>query len=295
MIIADPDDRGSSHSEEDENYFISMTDMMVGILFIFIIMLMVFALNFRQQTDETAEIRDDQQTQVNELSQQIDELRRQIRDEIEELSEADRARGELLKEIKDKLIEIDPDMEQIISIDTKTGVLRLGEGAIRFSLNNSDLDAAAAQNVDALAKALLDVLPRYSICRDGNNCLRATGHIVETVFIEGHTDQSGTDDRNWQLSTERAVNTYRRLADLFPDLLQLKNTDGQQILSVSAYASTRGVPGHEKDSDTAIHRRIDLRFVMESDPREGLTGVLDLLDRMKGLLNEMKNRVADRW
>ena len=44
MIIAASDDTDGSHTEEDENYFVSMTDMMVGILFIFIIMLMVFAL-----------------------------------------------------------------------------------------------------------------------------------------------------------------------------------------------------------------------------------------------------------
>ena len=30
-----------------ENYFVSMTDMMVGLVFIFIIMLMYFALRFR--------------------------------------------------------------------------------------------------------------------------------------------------------------------------------------------------------------------------------------------------------
>ena len=34
--------------EEDESYFISMTDLMVGLLFIFIIMLMVFALQYRE-------------------------------------------------------------------------------------------------------------------------------------------------------------------------------------------------------------------------------------------------------
>ena len=45
----------SEHVEEDENYFISMTDMMVGVLFIFLIMLMLFALNFRKQTDISEE------------------------------------------------------------------------------------------------------------------------------------------------------------------------------------------------------------------------------------------------
>ena len=39
-------------TEESENYFISMTDMMVGMLFIFLIMLMVFALNYRIGDDD---------------------------------------------------------------------------------------------------------------------------------------------------------------------------------------------------------------------------------------------------
>jgi chemotaxis protein MotB len=34
--------------EEKESYFVSMTDLMVGLLFIFIIMLMVFALQYRE-------------------------------------------------------------------------------------------------------------------------------------------------------------------------------------------------------------------------------------------------------
>jgi hypothetical protein len=49
MIVAETET--GSQAEEGENYFISMTDMMVGVLFIFIIMLMVFALEFRTTTD----------------------------------------------------------------------------------------------------------------------------------------------------------------------------------------------------------------------------------------------------
>jgi hypothetical protein len=44
--------------EESENYFVSMTDMMVGMLFIFIIMLMVFALNYRKGDDDSKRVKD---------------------------------------------------------------------------------------------------------------------------------------------------------------------------------------------------------------------------------------------
>ena len=45
------EDETAAGNEEGENYFVSMTDMMVGVLFIFIIMLMSFALDFRRNTD----------------------------------------------------------------------------------------------------------------------------------------------------------------------------------------------------------------------------------------------------
>lgn len=53
----------SAHAEEEENYFVSMTDMMIGVLFIFIIMLMVFALDYRSKTDD--------QTEALKVAQQV--------------------------------------------------------------------------------------------------------------------------------------------------------------------------------------------------------------------------------
>lgn len=37
---------------EEENYFVSMTDLMVGLVFVFIILLMYFALQFQDVTEE---------------------------------------------------------------------------------------------------------------------------------------------------------------------------------------------------------------------------------------------------
>ncbi|MBE0701623.1 MAG: hypothetical protein IH582_00310, partial [Afipia sp.] len=142
MIVAASEDIDGSHTEEDENYFVSMTDMMVGILFIFIIMLMVFALNFRQLTDETVQLTEAQQKQLmeaDELAEQIAALRKQIANEITELNKADQARNELLEAIKAKL-----DLVGLkVTIDKDTGVLRLAEDAIRFAPQSSQLDVEA--------------------------------------------------------------------------------------------------------------------------------------------------------
>lgn len=291
MIIADSDDAGDRHVDEDENYFVSMTDMMVGILFIFIIMLMVFALNFRQLTDETVQLSAEQMEQLNkanELAEQIAALRKQIANEIMELNKADQARNELLEVIKAKL-----DLVGLkVTIDKDTGVLRLAEDAIRFAPQNSQLDVEAQRNVDAVAKVLLDILPNYTACPRAVACQPSTGYVVETVFIEGHTDKTGSDSLNWQLSTERAVNTYRRIVDNFPKLRALVNSGGREILSVSGYAYTRPAIEQDDTEGYRINRRIDLRFVMEADRRERLSEVLLLLEQMEKKVSELQNPMA---
>jgi hypothetical protein len=48
------EEESATGSEEGENYFVSMTDMMVGVLFIFILMLMAFALGIMHLTAQKA-------------------------------------------------------------------------------------------------------------------------------------------------------------------------------------------------------------------------------------------------
>lgn len=292
MILAENDEGTRTNAEEDENYFVSMTDMMVGILFVFIIMLMVFAFNFQQQTDETKVLTAEQEEQLrkaNELAEQIADLRRQIASEITELNKADQARAELLETIQRRLDAVGLK----VTIDRDTGVLRLAEDAIRFAPESSTLDATAARNVDAVSGVLLDVLPSYTACAAGVGCAATPGHVVETVFIEGHTDRTGSDSLNWRLSTERAVNTYRRIVDKYPGLRALTNSDGQEILSVSGYAYTRPATDRDDSEGFRINRRIDLRFVMESDRRGRLLEVLKLLDRMEQKVNELQSPSVD--
>lgn len=288
MIAGGEDSPSGGHAEEDENYFVSMTDMMVGILFIFIIMLMIFALNFRQQTDQTVKLTAEQEAQLrkaNDLAEQIAALRRQIAGEITEINKADQARGDLLEAIRARLDAVGLK----VTIEKDTGVLRLTEDAIRFAPQSSQLDATAQHNVDAVAYALLDVLPAYAACPADQSCPNASGYIVETVFIEGHTDKTGSDSLNWLLSTERAVNTYRRIVDTVPGLRTLTNSDGREVLSVSGYAYTRPAIDQNDAEGYRINRRIDLRFVMEADRRQRLNEVLALLGAMEKKVDELRN------
>ncbi|MGO7375054.1 hypothetical protein ACC721_07280 [Rhizobium ruizarguesonis] len=300
--------------EEEENYFVSMTDMMVGILFIFIIMLMVFALQFQKQTDESEKQADKSKVQIEEVlekvrqvSEQLHSLRSEISEELEDLSQSQQERTALLNDLERELKATGLDVQ----IDRENGVLRLTENAIRFATDKSNLSAQAADNVRKLAAVLARVLPRYTSCvvsSSATDCKQlAPGAAIDTVFIEGHTDRQGSetaagDSRNWQLSTERAVETYRTLTAFEPSLRALRNPEKKEILSVSGYSSTRPIPGTEIPAQGAEitqqawekNRRIDMRFVMQVDPSDRLKDVLRLTDDMEGQIEKLREAATLR-
>src|ERR1700710_2310664 len=112
--------RSKRHSEEEESYFVSMADMMVGLLFVFIILLLYFALQFRQTTQD--------------------------------LSSAEQSRAAILKRLDQQL----RDHGLAVSIETGSGVLRLPEDVL-FEVGRADLTPRGRQAVAVLGQAMADV------------------------------------------------------------------------------------------------------------------------------------------
>lgn len=302
-MLAFDDTTGHEVEEAEENYFVSMTDMMVGILFIFIIMLMVFALQFQEQTETSETQIEEVLKRVEEVANQLKVLRDEIDSELASLNQSQKERTELLNDLKDELKAVGLEVQ----IDPENGVLRLTDNAIRFDTDKSDLNPAARSNVAKLSQVLQRVLPKYvNSCDELEvpDCIGVKRSIstIDTVFIEGHTDTTGTDERNWVLSTERAVSTYRQITTDQPGLRYLKNRGAKEILSVSGYSSTRPIPetsnGAETDevrnSRLAGNRRIDMRFVMEVDNSVRLNEVLKLTDAMEEQIEILRSEVRPK-
>ena len=220
--------------QEDEGFFVSMTDMMVGMLFLFILMLMFFALKF------------------NEAAVQINKTN-------EILKSAEETRTEILQDLQRSL----KDQGIAVEIDVENGILRLPEN-ILFERNRSDLTGRGREAIVVLGRSLGAVLPcfaslpgviRPNICSD-------TPHSVEAIFVEGHTDSDGDDALNWNLSVQRGLNTYHAMVDGTPTLALLHNTKSQAILSVSGYGKQRPVRSNDTIENKRQNRRIDLRFIM---------------------------------
>lgn len=278
-------DESAPAAEEGDNYFVSMTDMMVGVLFVFIILLMVFALDFRTKS----EVQDSAIDNAREVARKLETLQKDVQDQIATMDKSQETRRKLLATLKKELEADGMD----VKVDEANGVLRLTEEAIRFDVGQSALREQARLNVDKIARVLSRIIPGYVTCRDSqrDNCRTQQDSGIETVFIEGHTDSTGAkgadDQSNWQLSAERSVNTYREIVTAAPGLRALRNTRNEEIISVSGYASTRPIDGSENREAWARNRRIDLRFVMEVDARQRLEQIMHLTDAMKAEIDRL--------
>jgi chemotaxis protein MotB len=282
-------DAGASEFSQGENYFVSMTDMMVGMLFIFIILLMSFALVFRQQTDTQEVTTKEQRDKIEvaeEVGRKLDELEARISQRMREIQEASQLRSRLLAELQVQLRREGLAVEVVDS----SGVLRLTEDAVLFRSNDTTLFGDARTNVDKIARVLDRILPPYASCLtpSGPSCQKKTEPSLETLFVEGHTDNTGPDESNWTISTYRAANTYRELVTVSPRLRRMLNKNREEIFSVAGYSSTRPVDSEANDVARKKNRRIDLRFVMDTDPSPGLQEMRTLLQSMRTTIQELR-------
>ncbi|MBV1919021.1 MAG: OmpA family protein [Sphingomonadaceae bacterium] len=223
--------------EEGESYFMSMTDMMVGLLLIFIILLAYFALNLQSKT--------------------------------EELTGAKRTRAEILGDLQQSL----KDKGLQVEIDTRTGVLRLPDDVL-FDKGRFDLSDRGQTAVGKVAGAMVEVLPCFTasdLCKG-----ERSPHLIDAVFVEGHTDSDAMYGgmNNYGLSVRRAESTFAMLQRAQPDLQGFLNRPASEpgsapILGLSGYGPDRPIAQGDDEAAKKRNRRIDLRFLMTT-PGSGL-------------------------
>lgn len=274
--------------EAGEGYFASVSDLMVGVLFIFLLMLTVFALNFR---DDSAKLDDlivkleqaerharQAHNEAIRLRAQNEALRQRLQEAAEalkrELAGREAARELLLRRLAQGL-----EQRGIrFLLDARSGVLRLSD-AIPFAVGRSDITDAARGTLAALAEVLAQTLPCFARGVTSPVCAGGDGAILEALLVEGHTDSqpyqgltaTQSRDQNDLLSTSRALAVFAELRRQQPVLEALRNPSDQPLLGVSGYGQRRPLP----DTVEAANRRIDLRFVLSARTSDELQRLLD--------------------
>ncbi|GAA6204271.1 OmpA family protein [Thalassotalea sp. SU-HH00458] len=234
--------------DEGAGYLISVSDMMSGLLFIFIITLVAFIINFQ------------------DAIQKQKEATRKKTELVKKFTNLDETRSELLLLLKQKLAA----ENIIVEVDAEHGVLRLTENAVQFETASASLDEQNELNLKTIGKVLDAVIPCYAANPPTHHDCEGFEEFkgkIDSIFVEGHTDnvpmKSYKYKDNWDLSASRAITAYRVL---IPNtvLNQIVNVNMQPIFSVSGYGEGRPVAGHSYSypKSDPTNRRIDLRFIM---------------------------------
>jgi chemotaxis protein MotB len=249
--------RGRRDSANQGDYFASMTDLMLGLIFIFIIVLMSFVLN-------------------------LHEAEHKLTSTVARLTDADLARREILHDVARILQDALP-----VTIDEDNGTLQLG-GDILFPKGSADAYPEALPKLRLLANALDRVLPCYAVTSDRQPLAQcATKHTgrLDAVYIEGHTDttpiRTARFKNNWELSAARAAVTFNQLIEAFPALGLLKNDRNERLIGVSGYGEYRPVDPGASEEAMQKNRRIELRFVMVSPDPGQTDGIAADVDRQR--------------
>jgi flagellar motor protein MotB len=288
--------------DEGGSYLVSVSDLMIGLLFVFLLMLMAFALQYSTAEQAQQAQIELQQQKTDSLQRQLDSLatrRRFVAEQLiaqiklvqDTLSKAETERDQLLVSLRDRL-----QQEGVtVQIVPSSGILRLQNGVL-FGTLSADLSdqpdpfrpgsLPPREVVRRLAAALAEAVPCYSVStQPAANCPANSGPILEAIFIEGHTDNrniapGGPYPDNYALSTARALATYRALLSDQPSLTTLLNNSNEKLFGLSGYGPDRPVQTGTTDIEIAANRRIDIRFLLATPPPQELDQLRDSVARM---------------
>jgi chemotaxis protein MotB len=272
--------------ESSGDYFASMTDLLVGVLFILIIMVayLAFQINTEDRVpkikfDAVKKERDALVIEVEALFKEIERLQQEIERLLRAKKINDLEKYMALGQAKRDQIVLSTVRElRALNIDARVGrannVVTIS-GANLFASGRSDLDSreGALVRVNALAQVLRERIKCHAITpfvkTDEFMLCNPDFLFIEAVFIEGHTDDMRVLGRladgsrnNLELSARRATNTYMQMVDHVPALIDFSNPNGEQALSVAAYGEQRPMVENISAEDREMNRRIDIRFDM---------------------------------
>jgi chemotaxis protein MotB len=286
-------------ADEEPSYLVSVSDLMVGMLFIFIIILMAFALSFRIAQDDAARVQGQLVRERDLVDAEKDLLARE-RDQL--AAERDRlaAQRDTLGRVTDHLLndhQVRRDMlatvrsllreRQVeVSLDPEAGVLRLPEELL-FDSGEAVFRPEGRRALRELAAVLARTLPCYSRAPQiqRSDCPSEPQALLEAVLVEGHTDdvpiRTTAFVDNWELASTRAINTYKALMSFQPSLGDLQNSSGEDLLGVSGYEAHRPVSLEASATGRRLNRRIDLRFLIAAPAQNQLTEIRSQVRRSR--------------
>ena len=234
MLFLPIKSEASREDVEEAGYLASASDLMVGLLFVFIIMVVILSQRVEQVTNENE----------NKNKDPLESAVLTIGDRMKKAGVP-------------------------VTIDPSSGVITLPADTL-FPSGVAELNANGVEMLNKARLSLDEILPCYiySERKKRLNCPPNPSEVeIETIFIEGHTDSKPLHKgiyTNWHLGLDRARAVYEVLTA--GSMISFKNERDLDTVGISSYADKRPAKGGLLDDSK--NRRVELRFVLAYKPQD---------------------------
>ena len=274
------------------NVWRSYSDMMAGVLLLFILIMCVTLFQAQKSYNESIKERDDkialqEQYTAEILAQQseLDEKNSKLSSQDEQLDKQKKLLAELAAQLK----------EQQASLDEKTSLLATQQKKIdniigvkadviealqkEFSKNNVSVDIDAqtgaltlnanvlfdydkSELTDEGKQELADILPIYCKVLLQKDYKKYLAEII----IDGYTDTDGDYSYNLQLSQQRSLAVAQYLLDIQGEFLtEDQSLNLQDYLTVNGHSMANPILDADGNVDKEASRRVEVKFRLKDD------------------------------
>ena len=239
--------------QETEEHWVSISDVMAGLMVIFLFIAISYMVNANQKTERIIE----QTKRITELKVKVANLLDTYRNLQRALSE------ELRGEFESDLV-------------NWTGYLNMETLSIRFKKPFAQGDATVSSS---FKDVLYDFFPRYIAI------LTEYKDDIAEIRIEGHTssewfDRVGLDMayyNNMKLSQDRSRNVLQHVLEIrHPEIIENKEWI-KKHLTANGLSSSKLIPNPDGSQNKEESRRVEFRVVTKSEK---------LIDEIKELMKE---------
>ena len=153
----------------------------------------------------------------------------------------------ILEKVRDGIVAVMGNADKVSISDN--GNIVLSED-ILFDVGSSEIKAEALPALDQLSLVFADFL-----ASDEN------AQYVDSIVISGHTDSTGTDERNRELSTERANSVLNYLLKAHGARLNRYAS----YFCAAGYGKTHPVASNSTEEGRAANRRIEISIILKDE------------------------------
>jgi flagellar motor protein MotB len=273
--------RQKQQSSEENHFWISISDLMTTLLFVFILILAVTILDLQTdhiskeeyeqvKLERDAAIKENKELQklIKSLVIERDTFKKKMEVAIKEKKDIEKKYNDLKAKIKKLLnknrnarTELLSQLKQRLAIKNVNVEIVPEEGVMRITKERL-FDTAKAEVKD---KKLIKAVTKELLTLLQDDQYR---EAINTIYIEGHTDsdrlnrkRGGIAWTNKELSAQRAINTFI-LMKRYAEEQQLNFED--RLFSYSGYADSRPIKGtsNKNKDEKARNRRIQFFFAL---------------------------------